>query len=231
MNQKETYWHEEAPKYHWTHARLRLIAESIQGDASIRSVLDVGAGSGTLARLLGRDLCYLGLDITGRKEPDDQWPQIRFCDFDDAGSFSALLDQPFDAVIISGVLEYLKDWRGILRIAARQGLAANGKLLVSAIYDPFYATFPIKRHPAWINRFVPADLRAAIAENNLRLDATYPMWAGGYPWTAAFSRALSRRGWDAHPKWIHWLGVNQFLFVCHKESESSTFGSAFGLPK
>lgn len=216
MNQKETYWHNEAPKYHWAHSRLKLIAETIRGDATIKSVLDVGAGSGTLAPLLGRDIRYLGLDITGRKEPDDAFPPIRFCDFDDAESFSSLLDQPVDAVVISGVLEYLKDWRGILRVAARQGLAANGMLLVSAIYFPFYETFPMKRHPAWINRFVPADIRAALAENNLRLDATYPMWAGGYPWTASLSRALAGRGMSTHPRWIHWLGVNQFLFVCHR---------------
>ena len=217
MNQKETYWHNEAPKYHWAHSRLRLIAETIQRDASAKSVLDIGAGSGTLAHLLGRGVRYLGLDITGRKEPDDTWPPIRFCDFDDADSFSSLLDQPFDAVVISGVLEYLKDWRGILRIAATKAVKPNGLFLVSAIYDPFYATFPMKRHPAWINRFVPADLRAALADNGLRLDVTYPMWAGGYPWTASLSRAFSRRGQSAHPKWIHWMGVNQFLFVCHRE--------------
>lgn len=227
MNQKETYWHEEAPKYHWAHVRLRLIAESIRSDASIRSVLDVGAGSGTLAGLLGRGIRYLGLDITGRRQPDEQWPPIRFCDFDDVNSFSSLIDEPFDAVVISGVLEYLHDWRGLFRTAAQRALRPSGLLLVSAIYSRFYDTFPVKRHPAWINRFVPADLRAVIAENNLRLEATVPMWAGGYPWTAAFSRALSRRGLDAHPEWIHWLGVNQFLFVCRKESE----GAAFGLPQ
>lgn len=217
MNQKETYWHTEAPKYHWAHSRLKLIAETIRGDASVMSVLDVGAGSGTLAHLLGRGVRYLGLDITGRKEPDDVWPPIRFCDFDDAESFSPLLDQPFDAVVISGLLEYLKDWRGILRLAATKAVKPNGLLLVSAIYDPFYATFPMKRHPAWINRFVPADIRAALSDNNLRLDVTYPMWAGGYPWTASLSRALARRGESAHPRWMHWLGVNQFLFVCHRE--------------
>jgi 2-polyprenyl-3-methyl-5-hydroxy-6-metoxy-1,4-benzoquinol methylase len=221
MNKKETYWHNEAPKYHWAHARLKLIAETIQRDASIRSVLDIGAGSGTLARLLGRGVRTLGLDITGRKEPDDVWPPIRFCDFDDADSFSALLDQPFDAVVISGVLEYLKDWRGILRLAATKAVKPNGLFLVSAIYDPFYATFPMKRHPAWINRFVPADIRAALADNNLHLDATYPMWAGGYPWTASLSRALSRRGQSAHPRWIHWLGVNQFLFVARSQGVRS----------
>lgn len=217
MNQKETYWRSEAPKYHWAHARLKLIAGTIRRDASVESVLDIGAGSGTLAHLLGRGIRYLGLDITGRKEADEQWPLIRSCDFDDADSFSSLLDRPFDAVVISGVLEYLKDWRGILHLAAAKAVKPDGLLLVSAIYDPFYATFPMKPHPAWINRFVPADLRAALAGNDLRLDVTYPMWAGGYPWTASLSRALARRGTSAHPGWIHWLGVNQFLFVCHRE--------------
>lgn len=216
MNQKESYWHSEAPKYHWAHARMRLIAETLRNDASIRSVLDVGAGSGTLAHLLGRELRYLGLDITGRKEPDDEWPPIRFCDFDKTDSLSALIDDPFDAVVISGVLEYLQDWRALLRTVTEQTLRPGGLLLVSAIHFPFYNTFPVKRHPAWINRFVPADLRAAIADNGLRLDATYPMWPGGYPWTAALSRAFARRGQSAHPSWIHWLGVNQFLFVASK---------------
>ncbi len=217
MNQKETYWHSEAPKYHWAHARLKLIAGTIQRDASATSVLDIGAGAGTLAHLLGRGSRYLGLDITGSREDDDHWPPIRFCDFDDADSFSALLGQPFDAVVVSGVLEYLKDWRNILRIAAAKAVKPNGLFLVSAIHDRFYATFPVKRHPAWINRFVPADMRDALAENGLRLDVTYPLWAGGYPWTTALSRALARRGESAHPQWIHWLGVNQFLFVCRRE--------------
>lgn len=224
MSLKESYWREEAPKYHWAHVRLRLIAERIRSDASIQSVLDVGAGAGTLAHLLGRGVRYLGLDITGRKEPSGDWPPVRFCDFDDVEMFAAAIENPFDAAVISGVLEYVKDWRGLFRAAAQKALRPGGLLLVSAIYARFYDTFPVKRHPAWINRFAPADLRAAIAENNLRLEAVYPMWAGGYPWTAVFSRALARRGGAAHPDWIHWLGVNQFLFVCHKESESSTFG-------
>lgn len=213
MNKKESYWHAEAPKYHWAHARLRLIAETIRSDASVRSVLDVGAGSGTLAHLLGRDVRYLGLDITGRKENDDQWPPIRFCDFDKADLLSSLIDEPFDAVVVSGVLEYLQDWRGLLRAITEKAMRPGGLLLVSAIYSRFYDTFPVKRHPAWINRFVPADLRAAIAENHLHLDVTYPMWTGGYPWTAVLARTFARRGQSAHSKWIHWLGVNQFLFV------------------
>ena len=217
MNQKESYWHSEAPKYHWAHARLRLIAGTIQGDASIRSVLDVGAGSGTLAHLLGRDLRYLGLDITGRKETDEQWPRIRFCDFDKADSLSPLIEEPFDAAVVSGVLEYLQDWRGLLRTVTEKALRPGGLLFVSAIYSRFYDTFPVQRHPAWINHFVPADLHAAIAENHLRLDATYPMWTGGHPWTAALSRTCALRGQSVHPKWIHWLGVNQFLFACHRE--------------
>jgi 2-polyprenyl-3-methyl-5-hydroxy-6-metoxy-1,4-benzoquinol methylase len=218
MNKKESYWHEEAPKYHWAHARMKLIAGTIQADASIRSVLDVGAGSGTLAILLGRDFRYLGLDITGRKEPDDQWPSIRFCDFDKADSLSALLNEPFDAVVVSGVLEYLQDWRGVFSTIVGKALRPGGLMLVSSINARFYDTYPVKRHPAWINRFAPADLGLVIAENGLRLDATYPMWTGGYPWTAVLSRVFLRRGQAQHPGWIHWLGVNQFLFMCHREA-------------
>lgn len=197
---------------------MKLIAETLRSDASVHSVLDVGAGQGTLAHLLGRDVRYLGLDITGRKEPDDQWPPIRFCDFDKMDSLSALIDRPFDAVVVSGVLEYLQDWRALLRAVTEQAIRPGGMLIVSAIYFRFYETFPVKRHPAWINHFAPADLHAAFAENHLRLDATYPLWMGGYPWMAALSRAFARRGLSAHPKWIYWLGVNQFLFVCHREA-------------
>jgi len=218
MNRKESYWHEEAPKYHWAHARMRLIAGTIRGDASIHSVLDVGAGSGTLAGLLGRGIRYLGLDITGSRKPDDGWPPVRFCDFDKVDSLSAVIDGLYDAVVISGVLEYLQDWRGLFRAVTGKALRPGGLLLVSAIYFPFYDTFPIKGHPAWINHFTPADLHAAISDNGLRLDATYPMWTGGYPWTVALSRRFARHGKSIHPKWIHWLGVNQFLFVCHSEA-------------
>ncbi len=218
MNQKESYWHEEAPKYHWTHARMRLIAGTIRGDASIHSVLDVGAGSGTLAGLLGPGIHYLGLDITGRREPDDGYPPVRFCDFDNADSLLDVIDEPFDAVVISGVLEYLKDWRAVFQTLTKKALRPGGRMLVSAINFPFYKTFPVKQHPAWINHFTPADLHAAIAGNGLKLHKTYPMWTGGYPWTTILSRGFALRGESSHPKWIHWLGVNQFLFICHREA-------------
>lgn len=218
MNRKETYWHDEAPKYHWAHARLKLIAGRIGADASVHSVLDVGAGSGTLAGLLDPQVRYLGIDITGRREPGGSPPVIRFCDLDDPLSLQQVIEAPFDAVVISGVLEYLKDWRATFRTVLEKALRPGGLLLVSAIYFPFYRTFPMKQHPAWINHFTPLDLRAAFAENGLNLELTYPMWTGGYPWTAALSRAFVRRGNSMHPKWIHWLGVNQFLFVCNREA-------------
>lgn len=217
MNKKEIYWHAESPKYHWAHARMKLIAETIQSDASIQSVLDVGAGSGTLAHLLGRNLRYLGLDITGRKELDDMWPVIRFCDFDRVEAFNVLIEHPFDAVVISGVLEYLQDWRGFFQTSVHEGLRPGGRLLVSAIDTRFYETFPVKRHPAWINRFIPADLRSAIADNGLRLDMTYPMWTGGHPWTSSLSRLFACRGQSVHAGWLYWLGVNQYLFACRRE--------------
>jgi 2-polyprenyl-3-methyl-5-hydroxy-6-metoxy-1,4-benzoquinol methylase len=218
MNRKESYWHEEAPKYHWAHARMKLVAGTIRGDASVHSLLDVGAGSGTLANMLGREVRYLGLDITGRRKPDEQWPSIRFCDFDNLESLSAVIDEPFDALVMAGVLEYMKDWRGVFRTVTGKALRPGGLLLVSAINFPFYKTFPVKQHPAWINHFTPADIRSAIVDNHLRLDTTYPMWAGGYPWTVALSRRFAQHGRSLHPKWIHWLGVNQFLFVCHSEA-------------
>ena len=217
MDSKETYWHGEAPKYHWAHARLRLIAERIRADAGIRSVLDVGAGSGTLAHLLGRDIRYLGLDITGHKDADDAWPPIRFCDFDRAESLTAAIDGFYDAAVISGLLEYLQDWRGLLRTVIEKALRPGGLLLVSAIYDRFYAAFPVKRHPQWRNRFVPDDLRAALKDLDLRLEITYPMWAGGYPWTAHLSRMASLRAASRPPDWVHLVGVNQFLFVCRSK--------------
>jgi len=217
MDSKESYWQGEAPKYHWAHARLRLIADQIRADAGIRSVLDVGAGSGTLAHLLGRDLRYLGLDITGRKDADDSWPPVRFCDFDRAESLTAAIDGVYDAAVISGILEYLQDWRGLLRTVTQSALRPGGLLLVSAIYDRFYATFPVKRHPQWRNRFVPDDLRYALKDLGLRLEVTYPMWAGGYPWTASLSRLASLRANSRPPDWAHLIGVNQFLFVCRKQ--------------
>jgi SAM-dependent methyltransferase len=217
MDAKETYWHNEAPKYHWAHARLRLIADQIRADVGIRSVLDVGAGSGTLAHLLGRDTRYLGLDITGRKDADNAWPSIRFCDFDRAESVIAAIDGVYDAAVISGVLEYLQDWRGILRTVTEKTLRPGGLLLVSAIYDRFYETFPVKRHPAWRNRFVPDELRAALKDIDLRIDVTYPMWAGGSPWTVHLSRWAAFRATSRHPDWVHMMGVNQFLFVCRRK--------------
>jgi SAM-dependent methyltransferase len=216
MDTKETYWQDEAPKYHWAHARLRLIADQIRTDSGIHSVLDVGAGSGTLAHLLERDIRYLGLDITGRKDTDDAWPLIRFCDFDRAESLTAAIDEVYDAAVISGVLEYLQDWRGLLRTVTEKALRPGGLLLVSAIYDRFYATFPFKRHPAWRNRFVPDDLCGALKNLGLRIEVTFPMWAGGYPWTANLSRWTALRAASRHPDWVHLMGVNQFLFVCRK---------------
>ncbi len=215
MSEKEAYWQGEAPKYHWAHARLRLIAHQIRSDSSVHSVLDIGAGAGTLAYLLGREYTYLGLDITGRKEADDSWPVIRFCDLDQPETLPALLPQRYQAVVLSGVLEYVRDWRALLQQAIMSALQPDGLLLVSVIYDAFYRIFPRRPHPAWRWRFEPSMLQLALETSHVHVERIYPLWTGGHPWTILLSRLFVQRA-GILPGWLPWLGVNQFLFVGRK---------------
>ncbi|GEM_PF-2306216 len=212
MSEKEAYWQSEAPKYNWAHARLRLIAHEIRRDRSARSVLDVGAGAGTLAYLLGPDYTYLGLDITGRKETDERWPSIRFCDLDRPETLTLLIQHPYDAVVLSGVLEYVQDWRALLRKTIESALRPGGLLLVSAISDMFYRTLPRRPHPAWRQRFELPVVRAALEHHDVSIERLYPLWTGGHPWTMLLSRLFARRS-ATLSDWFAWLGVNQFLFV------------------
>ena len=192
MQQKHSYWQAETTKYIRPHPRLVLIAELVRV-ARVSSVLDVGASQGTLAHLLGRSYDYLGLDITGSETTPTSWPRVAFCDFDKVSIESASTYMPRDALVISGVLEYLEDWKSFLNLAISSWLKPGGLLLVSFINTDAYKRTPRLRHPKWRNEFYLPSVLEYFKTTNLQVKTIYPLFGGSGMWQLPISRWAAKR--------------------------------------
>ena len=191
------------------HPRIVLIAELIQA-ANITSVLDAGAGRGTLSHLLGRNYDYLGLDIIGNNTKDTSMSQVIFCDFDNITIDIASEFAPRDALVISGVLEYLEDWKSFLNLAVSTWLKPGGLLLISFINANAFKGVPKLRHPKWRNDFYLSSVLKYFKTTNLRINTIYPLFGGSGMWQLAISRRMAKQ--ENYLNLDHpWF--RQFLFV------------------
>jgi SAM-dependent methyltransferase len=169
LDQKETRSEmKPALQYDWSrdsyyskaHVRLRVIAAALRhllgGSRSVR-ILDVGCGAGLLGKALGDAFDYHGCDgsaslFEGRTLRDNRivhWvcneshPQLPFG------------DQPFDAVVCSGFLEYVCDRAAFLK-CVRQRLSQDAVFVAG-----FINFFRLDRRLAFGLRHVGINLRKA----------------------------------------------------------------------
>jgi SAM-dependent methyltransferase len=125
------------PYYKRAHLRLRILSELLRrkGVAGVR-ILDVGAGFGTLARLLGVREGYIGLDQHDAALEQAGDLDLRRWRWDDA-QCAPLPDPPYGIVVASGFLEYIESREAFLR-RVREALRPGGTLFTSMISERYW---------------------------------------------------------------------------------------------
>jgi|WetSurMetagenome_2_1015567.scaffolds.fasta_scaffold52660_3 2-polyprenyl-3-methyl-5-hydroxy-6-metoxy-1,4-benzoquinol methylase len=217
MQDKRQYWQEETKKFTWKHARILLIAEEINHNHDIQSVLDLGAGEALLFRLLDDRINYRGLDIAGEKGGAKSFPPVDFFDFDHLTDGEKVQDIPFDCVVISGLLEYLENWEELLEKVTKEWLKPGGMCFISFINSISYEhNALVKEHPQWRNKFQLRTILSDLDRLGLKVDIVFPIFWGSKSWLRPVIRlwasfANSRNSFISMDK--SW--VRQYLCLTH----------------
>ena len=183
MQDKINYWQEETKKYTWKHARILLIADEINHNRSVHSVLDLGAGEALLFRLLDQRIAYRGLDIAGEKNGALKIPPVDYFDFDHMDGNVEIPGIPYDCVVISGLLEYLENWEDVVLQVHKKWLKPGGLCLVSFINSSGYQkNAPVKGHPKWIHKFNLPGVLEKLDGMGFEVERVYPIFWGSKRW-------------------------------------------------
>jgi trans-aconitate 2-methyltransferase len=130
-------------------ARMASIADEML-PASVQAVLDLGCGTGRLARLLARarpDASVIGLDVSPANIAaavgnPDQLANLRF----HCGDYLQFDAGPFDAIITDGVLHLIPGSTDVLFGKLAADLTAGGRLIVCMPYrGPYNVAFSLTR--------------------------------------------------------------------------------------
>lgn len=216
QDNKIQYWTKETLKYKASHARLSIIVRIVNNiPEKNKKILDIGAGPGTLGKLLPAGISYMGLDITGSQ---DHPAGVQYCDFDQVTDSTFIEGAPFDIVIISGVLEYLNDWKKFIGIIREHWLKPSGYLLVSFINKKFYRQHKkVLTHPKWKNLFDLPDVTQWIEENNLTIIQLFPLFKGTKSITNPLSYLLSwKKTSSFNSNQLNRSWISQYLFLLQR---------------
>jgi len=124
------YRWEQDGYYNELHLRLRIIALMLL-KLNSGLVLDIGCGNGLLRTLLPPGVRYCGCDGHWKKPPYTDAPYETWV-FGRDDMQLLFAGQSFDAIVCSGILEYIQDHKGLFQ-AAGSRVQSGGYLLVSAI--------------------------------------------------------------------------------------------------
>lgn len=173
-------WQTESPRYGTPHLRLRQIA-ALVNERRPSSVIDLGCSTGAMASLVA-PAQYVGCDFV---EPPARGFQFHRCDFNREPLPEAL--PVVDAVVCSGLLEYVEDIPGLLA-QVREHVHHDSVLVVSYVnmnHVLRVADMALGRtmcsHPDWRGFWSPRDLPARIEEGGFRVVETYETTRGLRP--------------------------------------------------
>src|SRR5689334_22112425 len=128
----------------------RPVIESLLGELSGASALDLGCGSGTYAtRLAARGARVVGVDLSAtmlalardRAQARQVALEMLVADINKPLPFSSA---QFDLVFTATALHYVEDLRSVLREMARV-MRPQGRLLASVLHPMSTARFPVHR--------------------------------------------------------------------------------------
>lgn len=208
MNGARRRWAGEVAAYDVAHRRLRQVAALVAASKA-RTVLDVGCGPGALARLLP-GVRYTGIDFVAASDPAFEFFE---CDFNRSPLPSGI--GPFDAVVCSGLLEYILDVPAFLE-SLRPLICGR---LIATYFNMNHVsriaalargkTFPV--HPTWKNFYSPRDFRKLLERAGLRAESAH---ATRHAVTTP--RAVSEAGHATRPRRIRpWsdLLAHELIYV------------------
>ncbi|HEX5137090.1 MAG TPA: class I SAM-dependent methyltransferase [Planctomycetota bacterium] len=217
--------HSAAEAYDWgadayyvrAHLRLRVLAELLRrhGLAGAR-VLDVGAGLGTLARLLGLREGYVGLDQYEEALRQAGDLDLRRWHWDDAVC-APLPDPPFDIVVASGFLEYIESREAFLR-RVHEVLRPGGTLFTSMIWERYWPrrwhAFRGRphRHALWKRIETPAGMDALFRAAGLVPAAATPVINVRHEWPHEGYSCRRRREVDSFATLRPGLFTDQLIY-------------------
>jgi SAM-dependent methyltransferase len=173
---KKDFWSEENLKFSQPHYRLekaaRIINKVAQGKGC--TLLDVGCGPATLARLLTSNIQYYGIDMAIHDpapnliEADLLKTPIRFA------------DKRFDIIIAQGVFEYLGDFQPQKFAEIAEILEKDGTFIVS-----YWNYGHRNKKVYWAHSHVQSidDFRGGLARH-FNVDRSFPVshnWYHGSP--------------------------------------------------
>lgn len=172
-------WEKESSHYDVFHRRLRKIVELAE-ELGGKRMLDIGCSAGTVGAALSAGWTYHGCDVSEAAVRSARRGWLVPADLE--RGIPAFDEQPYDVVVCSGILEYLKDPAGILR-AIRSRLRPGGSLIVSYFNMRHVSRVPGKafRHPLWVNDYTPAEFRALLVEAGWEIERTTWSTAGVNP--------------------------------------------------
>jgi SAM-dependent methyltransferase len=205
--QQKDFWSQENLRYSQPHLRMEKAARLITRMAAGRdcSLLDVGCGPATLARLLPPNVRYHGIDIAIHD------PAPNLVEADLVTSPITFGGETFDIVIAQGFFEYVGEVQA-RKLAEITGLVRpGGRFLVS------YVNFDHRARDVYApyNNVQPAaDFRASLAEyfEVRRVLVTSHNWGHHEPAREPL-RGISLRVSTRVPVLSKSLAV-QFLYVC-----------------
>lgn len=147
------FWRQVAVEEPGWDDRNHLIAQAIPADSS---VLDLGSGAQTLARYLKLGCTYQPCDCV--KSSDN----VLLCDFN--RDQYPTLDRRFDYVVVSGLLEYIRDPRSFLKQIHAYG---NVLLISYACLLPGHTRL-WRASQGWVNHLTRPELEGIFNDLGLR---------------------------------------------------------------
>ncbi len=159
---KKDFWSREGSKFVEPHFRLRKCAKTVNKIAggSECSLLDVGCGPATLARLLRPNIHYYGIDLAIRN------PGPNLLEADILETPIKFENKHFDIVVAQGLFEYLGDRQEEKFREIAELLNRGGRFLVSYvnfdhrrpnIYTPYSNIQPFDDFRVSLTRFFEID--------------------------------------------------------------------------
>ncbi|MFN5183924.1 MAG: class I SAM-dependent methyltransferase [Bacteroidota bacterium] len=169
-------WETDVTNYNKFHLRIRIIAKIINSLDYVQ-VVDLGCATGTLRKLLKKQISYIGVDFI---EPKNETDFIFYkCDFNSQSLPFEI--QGVKLVVCSGLLEYVEDVDSFLK-NIRLLLGNNGKLIVS-YFNFNHISRRVKKityknlyfHPDWRGHYSLNDLKKIIFNSGFEIENILPM--------------------------------------------------------
>jgi hypothetical protein len=143
-------WASEIHAYDAPHARLQMVAAVIRA-RKFRSILDVGCAGGALGRLLPSGVRYQGIDFVESSNAES----TIIADLNAAELPTLTLDA--DCIVLSGVLEYIRDPKRTLDWLLTCSTSDSPNILCTYFNDLHIrrrlarlAGAPVKSHRDWV---------------------------------------------------------------------------------